>query len=111
MLRVDPEEFQVSVFKALGHPTRLKIVKILASQGEKCVCELVEALGCDQSTVSKHLSVLKAASIVSSSKSGLMVTYALKLPCVYGFLRCLEAPEVASDLCNVCERACKMEGV
>ena len=84
------EEMQAEVFKALGHPTRVRIVSILSREGSKCVCELVEMLGFDQSTVSKHLSVLKAAGIVASSKRGLNVSYEIAMPCVVRFLTCIE---------------------
>ncbi len=82
---------KVNVFKALGHETRLKIVEILATEGPKCVCELVERLPYDQSTISRHLGLMKASGILSSSKDGLNVTYEIKMPCVYQFIRCLDA--------------------
>ncbi|MCR4398066.1 MAG: metalloregulator ArsR/SmtB family transcription factor [Firmicutes bacterium] len=81
---------QVAVFKALAHPTRLKIVDILATEGGKCVCELVDRLGFDQSTVSKHLAVLKGTGIVRSSKEGLNVRYELETRCVHQFMKCIE---------------------
>ena len=48
---------KANIFKALGHPTRLRIAEQL-QDGEKCVCEFVDEIGTDFSTVSKHLSVL-----------------------------------------------------
>lgn len=87
---------QVAVFKALGHPTRLKIVDILATEGGKCVCELVDRLGFDQSTVSKHLALLKGVGIVRSSKEGLNVTYELEMGCVYQFMKCIERIEAGT---------------
>lgn len=77
------------VFKALSHPTRLWIVDKL-SQGERCVCEFVEAIDADFSTVSKHLSVLKEAGIVKDEKRGKQVYYRISLPCVLQFMGCLE---------------------
>ncbi len=79
------------VFKALGHPARVTIVRELAG-GEKCVCELVEVAGLGWSTVSRHLAVLREAEIVSDSKRGLQVFYRLELPCVTHFISCLDAP-------------------
>lgn len=81
---------RVSIFKALGHETRARIVEILASEEEKCVCDLVERLGFDQSTISKHLGVLKTAGVVNSRKEGLNVIYRLRTPCVYQFMRCID---------------------
>lgn len=81
---------QVAVFKALAHETRLRLVEILAREGEKCVCELVDRVGFDQSTISKHLSVLKAAGVVGSRKERLNVIYRLRTPCVYQFIKCVD---------------------
>lgn len=78
------------VLKALGHPTRLWIVEQL-SGGERCVCEFVEAIGADFSTVSKHLSVLRQVGIVDVDKRGKQVFYRLKVPCVLNFMDCVEA--------------------
>ena len=80
---------KAKVFKALGHPTRLWITEKLA-QGECCVCNLVEPLEADFSTVSKHLSVLKEAGIVGDEKRGKQVYYSLKVPCVLNFMSCVE---------------------
>jgi len=83
-------EARARIIKAMAHPTRLFIVDELA-KGERCVCELTDMVGCDMSTVSKHLSILEAAGILSSDKRGLQVFYQLKLPCVLKFLHCIEA--------------------
>ena len=79
---------RASVFEALGHPSRLFIVEQLAQQ-ERCVCELTEMIGADMSTVSKHLSVLKAAGVIQDDKRGLQVYYRLKMPCVLRFFDCV----------------------
>lgn len=79
---------RANVFKALAHPSRLLIVERLA-QKESCVCELTEIIGVDMSTVSKHLSVLKAAGIILDEKRGLQVFYRLKMPCVLRFFDCV----------------------
>jgi len=77
-----------AIFKALGHPARLRIVEELLG-GERCVCELVDVSAGGWSTVSRHLSVLKAAGVVEDEKRGLQVYYRLALPCVGTFLDCL----------------------
>lgn len=81
---------KADVLKALSHPTRLWMAEQLAG-GERCVCEFVEAVGADFSTVSKHLSVLKQAGIVAVDKRGKQVFYSLKVPCVLQFMHCVEA--------------------
>jgi len=55
---------RAEILKALAHPTRLFLVDRL-SRREHCVCELVELVGVDFSTVSKHLSILKNAGFVT----------------------------------------------
>lgn len=81
---------RAEVFKALGHPDRLRIVDEL-EDGERCVCELVEAVGSGWSTVSRHLSVLRDAGVVADEKRGLQVFYRIALPCVVSLRLCLDA--------------------
>ncbi|MCF7849822.1 MAG: metalloregulator ArsR/SmtB family transcription factor [Kiritimatiellales bacterium] len=80
---------KAKVLKALAHPTRLWMAEQLAG-GERCVCEFVEEIDADFSTVSKHLSVLKEAGIVEDDKRGKQVFYSLKVPCVLNFMHCVE---------------------
>jgi DNA-binding transcriptional ArsR family regulator len=93
---------RAETFKALGNPARLQMVDLL-TDGERCVCELVEAVGLGWSTVSRHLAVLKAAGIVEDEKRGLQVFYRLALPCVASFSACLDASRRGQ---NVEVRAC-----
>jgi DNA-binding transcriptional ArsR family regulator len=83
-------DLRARIIKALAHPARLFIMDELA-KGERCVCELTESLGLDVSTVSKHLSVLKSAGLVTDDKRGLKVFYSLRTPCVLNFFGCVEA--------------------
>ncbi len=78
------------IIKALGHPTRLYMVDRL-SRRDTCVCKLTELVGADISTVSKHLSVLKSAGIVSDEKRGNQVFYHLCCPCLLGLFDCVES--------------------
>jgi ArsR family transcriptional regulator, arsenate/arsenite/antimonite-responsive transcriptional repressor len=73
---MDSLERQVKVFKALGDPTRLKIVKML-SCCEKCVCEIMPKTGKSQPTTSAHLKILHEAGLLKSRKDGLSVYYGL----------------------------------
>lgn len=63
-------------FKALGEPTRLKIIKMLSVQG-LCVCELSETLDMLQPRVSQHLKILKEAGLIREKKEGYWVCYSL----------------------------------
>lgn len=66
-----------ALFKALGDPTRLRIVALLAG-GELCVCHLQQALGLAQAHVSRHLAVLRAADVVEARREGSWMHYSLK---------------------------------
>ena len=59
--------------------------------GDRCVCELTALVGSDQSTVSKHLAVLKQAGLVTDRRQGAMIFYHLECPCIDGFFSCLES--------------------
>ena len=82
-------EAKARIIKAMAHPTRLFIVEQLSKQS-RCVCDLTEMVGADTSTVSKHLSILRAAGIVQDEKRGLQVWYTLKVPCILNFFGCVE---------------------
>lgn len=77
------------IAKALAHPSRLIILEALEGR-EICVCDLTELVEADQSTVSKHLAVLKQAGLVEDRKEGVMVYYKLKVCCLQGFWDCIE---------------------
>jgi len=83
-------EAKSAIFKALGHPSRLLVVEELA-KGERCVCELVELVGADFSTVSKHLTVLKDAGVLTDRREGKRVYYRLKVPCLLRFMDCVDS--------------------
>lgn len=58
------------VAKALSHPARLEILKVLAKRN-MCICgEIVEVLPLSQSTVSQHLKALKSAGLISGVVEG-----------------------------------------
>jgi ArsR family transcriptional regulator len=64
------------VAKALGDPVRLQLVDVLRRHaGKVCVCELVPLFDISQSTLSHHLSKLRAAGIVDSERRGLWAYY------------------------------------
>jgi len=83
------------VIKAMAHPVRLEMLYALKS-GEWCVCDLQALSKLDMSTVSKHLSVLKQAGLVTARKDKNWMIYALARPCVLDFTDCL-----AGALCPV----------
>jgi DNA-binding transcriptional ArsR family regulator len=94
----------VAVYRALGHPARLRITEELAS-GERRVADLVALVGLSWSTVSRHLGVLRVAGVVRDQKRGNQVLYSLELPCVATFTRCLVAA-AAGDEVELTTRGC-----
>jgi DNA-binding transcriptional ArsR family regulator len=81
---------RAQVFKALAHPSRLLIVDQLM-QSERCVCDLTALVGSDMSTVSRHLSVLKAAGVVADERRGAQIWYRLRMKCVTRFFACVDS--------------------
>jgi len=65
----------VSLFKGLSDPIRLRIFHALVVKGELCVCHLTDALVLPQSTISRHLSVLKNSGLVDSEREGKWIYY------------------------------------
>jgi len=82
-------EAQAKIIKAMAHPSRLFIIEEL-SKRECCVNELTEMIGADTSTVSKHLSVLKNAGLVTDEKRANSIFYNLRCPCIMDFVGCVE---------------------
>ena len=66
----------LDVLKALSDETRLRLVCALRG-GELCVCQLIALIDLAPSTVSKHLSILRAARLVESRKDGRWIYYRL----------------------------------
>lgn len=73
--------------KALANESRLMIVDRL-SRGECSAGELTRLVGSDQTTVSKHLAVLRSHGIVEDRREGNVVVYKLLTPCVTNFFAC-----------------------
>jgi len=66
----------VQAFHALSDPTRLQLLQLLRG-GERCVCELTDALAAGQSRLSFHLRTLKEAGLVQDRREGRWVYYRL----------------------------------
>jgi len=64
------------VMKSVADPTRVRILKLLEG-GEMCVCQIVSVLELSQSTVSKHLFLLKVAGLVKERQEKKWVHYSL----------------------------------
>ncbi|HQK52453.1 MAG TPA: metalloregulator ArsR/SmtB family transcription factor [Myxococcota bacterium] len=78
---------QARVLKAMANESRLLIIDRL-NQGECSAGELVTLVGTDASTVSKHLSILRAHGIVEDRRVGTTVFHRLVTPCVLNLFSC-----------------------
>jgi len=67
----------VQLFKTLADETRLRIVMLLYTEGELCVCDIIAALLLPQSTVSRHLAYLKKTTTVIDRREGLWIYYSI----------------------------------
>lgn len=65
------------IFKALSDPIRLRIILLLLTEGELCVCDLMAVLKLPQSTVSRHLAYLKRSCWVDTRREGVWMHYCL----------------------------------
>lgn len=66
-------------FRALGDPTRVRLVSLIAAQpaGEACICDLTDTVGLSQPTVSHHMRQLVEAGLVSRDQRGRWAYYAV----------------------------------
>jgi ArsR family transcriptional regulator len=74
-------EMKADLFKALGHPARVRALEVLAT-GEHTVGELQPLVGIESSHLSQQLGVLRRAGLVATRKEGSTVVYTLKSPLV-----------------------------
>jgi ArsR family transcriptional regulator len=66
------------LFKALGDPVRLRLMSMIASVPEICVCDLTPAFDLAGPTISHHLKVLREAGLVDSERRGTWVWYRVR---------------------------------
>ena len=78
-------EAKAELFKALGHPARIRVLELLV-EGDQSVASLLEETDLEPSSLSQHLLVLKRIGLVRSARSGNAVTYSLDDPSVEQFL-------------------------
>lgn len=83
-------EARAEVASAFSHPLRLKIIDILAAEEEMCVGDFTDRLEASQSSVSKHLKILRQAGILERKSEGLKNYYKLRVPCTANFFECLD---------------------
>lgn len=75
----DPQaDAELAAFaKAIGHPTRMRILRMLARKEARMCSHIVDELPLAQSTVSEHLRILRSAGLVKANESGARVSYCI----------------------------------
>ena len=68
----------LGIAKVLGDPTRVRVVAVLR-YGELCVCELVDALGISQSSLSSHRQICRQAGVLTTRKESRWIYYSLSI--------------------------------
>jgi ArsR family transcriptional regulator len=89
------------IVKAMAHPTRLLVMDAL-THGEKCVNDLTNLAGCDVTTLSKHLALMKRAGLLQCEKRGIHVFYQIACPCFLEFFRCIDLVHANKSLQKRC---------
>lgn len=71
-LTAEDAERAAQVFKALGDPTRVRLLSLIAAGdgGEACICDLTDPVGLSQGTVSHHMKLLAEAGLVTREQRG-----------------------------------------
>jgi ArsR family transcriptional regulator len=77
VLGVEDATRLAAMFKALGDPTRVRLLSLIAAHegGEACICDLTEPVGLSQGTVSHHMKLLGEAGLVSRDQRGKWAYY------------------------------------
>lgn len=79
VLDIAAAERLAGVLKALGEPTRLRLVSLIAAHegAEACVCDLTDPVGLSQPTVSHHLKILVDAGLIEREQRGKWAYYGI----------------------------------
>lgn len=91
----EPRNLTVEVFRALADPIRLQLLAQIAARGPLCVCHLQDELPYTQSRISKHLSSLRRAGLVTTRREGTWIYYSVDE----------QALEIARDFIDQLERS------
>lgn len=83
-------EQSVHILKAIGHPVRLAILKMLNVQFSLPVQEISEALDLEQSLTSHHLAIMRKNGILSNIRKGQKILYYIRFPEVVDLVTCVE---------------------
>ena len=83
------------MFKALGDPTRVKLLSMIAAapEGEACICDMTEPVGLSQPTVSHHMKLLVEAGLCTREQRGRWAYYRVDPAVLHSLAAALEPAE------------------
>jgi ArsR family transcriptional regulator len=105
----------LGIAKVLGDPTRVRVVAVLR-HGDLCVCELVDALGISQSSLSSHLQICRQAGVLTTRKESRWIYYSLStrysqlIKCIYTELQLGSDEQLRRDAKRLKKRLQLREG-
>ena len=87
---MDVNDFRnlAKIHRIMANETRLAIIWLIKENSELTVGEITSEIGLDQSTISKHLSLMTSAQVTDYRKEGNKVYYRLIMPCILDMLIC-----------------------
>jgi ArsR family transcriptional regulator len=100
------DESVAHVARALSHPARIRIVRLLAAQSECRGADVFGELPLAQSTISEHLRVLKEAGVISSHPAGPGMVYCLVPGVLDGFMSALGELSSQAPNCDATQKGC-----
>ena len=88
------------LFKALGEPTRVRLLSMIAASdtGEACICDLIAPVGLSQPTVSHHMKQLVDAGLVTREQRGKWAYYAVVPEALESLARALGSRDLTASL-------------
>ncbi len=87
----DADRDLAALAKAIGHPARVRILRMLARKEARMCSYIVDELPLAQSTISEHLRILKGAGLVQANENGPRVSYCIVPAALQRFKALLEA--------------------
>jgi ArsR family transcriptional regulator len=74
---LDSIKIITKAIKAISDENRMRIIGLLDSRDDLCVCEITAIIGLSQPTISSHLKLLESAGLIEHKKDGLWVNYSI----------------------------------
>lgn len=90
LLNIDALNEAAEMLKAMAHPVRIAILKLLSNGKPLTVSEIHEILNIEQSTTSHHLSIMKSRNVVCAKRKGKNIFYTISHERIKNILTCIQ---------------------